>query len=179
MLRAERPALGELYSRHGARMLALARHVVGNDRDAEDVLHEVFLEVWQRAGDYDPERGSVLAWLLVRIRSRSLDRLRVQKRSKLAPDESRVPEPTAPLGAQDAFVLRDAIARLSPELRELVELGYYAGMTSVEIAQHVKLPVGTVKSRVARALATLRATLGSVPAHGPVERDDDPDSSSA
>jgi RNA polymerase sigma-70 factor (ECF subfamily) len=176
VIRAERTALGELYTRHGAKMLALTRHILGNPRDAEDVLHEVFLEVWQRAGDYDPARGSVLAWLLVRVRSRALDRVRSHQRARLSAGESGPIEPAEVFAAQDAFIVRDAVARLPDRHRVLLELCYYAGMTSSEIAEHVRLPIGTVKSRVARALAVLRETFGTLPALDRATRDDEPDS---
>jgi RNA polymerase sigma-70 factor (ECF subfamily) len=138
--------------------------VLGNLQEAEDVLHEVFLEVWERAADYDPSRGSVRAWLVMRARSRGLDRRRALGRVRSVgavndDDTNRYLASSQPAPA-DSISVRRALSSLSPELQRLLELGYFEGMSSAEIAAHERLAVGTVKSRVARALAELRAAIG-------------------
>lgn len=158
--RAERASLAELYDRHASAMLAAALRITGDTREAEDLLHDLFLEVWQTATHYDPGRGSVRAWLLVRTRSRALDRRRRLRRSKLVPeDPAHELESSVTLPTPEAALVRSAVTRLPRELRVLLELGYYAGMSSAEIAAAVRIPIGTVKSRVARALAELRLAL--------------------
>lgn len=157
--RGQNAALGKLYDRHAGLLLAVLRRVLGDEPEAEDVLHEVFLEVWQHAADYDESRGSVRAWLVMRARSRGLDRLRVQGRvQKLQRDPS---DHLASLAdpAENTLGVRQALAQLAPELRTLLELGYFEGLSSTEIAAHEQLAVGTVKSRVARALSELRDVL--------------------
>jgi len=152
-------ALGTLYDRHAGVLLGVLSRVLGSQQEAEDVLHEVFLEVWERAADYDEGRGSVRAWLVMRARSRGLDRLRALGRlRKLASDEPATPVLEHPAPAETLSVRR-ALSTLAPELQRLLELGYFAGMSSAEIAAHERLAIGTVKSRVARALAELREAL--------------------
>jgi RNA polymerase sigma-70 factor (ECF subfamily) len=133
--------------------------MLGDSQEAEDVLHEVFLEVWQHAADYDPSRGSVRAWLVMRARSRALDRLRALGRARMLPSDALASDGPADAAPADVISVRRALDKLAPELRVLLELGYFAGMSSSEIAEHEQLAVGTVKSRVARALSELRESL--------------------
>jgi len=163
--RADATALGELYARHAPRMLGVARRVLGAELDAEDVLQEVFLEVWQRAGTFDAARGGARTWLFVRVRSRALDRRRAVLRARLTPLElDEATEPSAPSAGEEELALRQAVQHLPRELGELVALGYRDGLSSREMADAIEIPLGTVKSRVARALATLRGVLSGVPA---------------
>jgi RNA polymerase sigma-70 factor, ECF subfamily len=158
-------ALAGLYDRYASCLLAVGQRILGTRREAEDLLHDVFLEVWRHAGDYDRTRGSVRAWLLMRMRSRALDRRRAQGRARVVLlDNGKMPEhETAALDdpslAPDRRVVRKAIAELPKDQRVVLELGYFEGLTSTEIAERVEIPVGTVKSRVARALSQLRASL--------------------
>jgi RNA polymerase sigma-70 factor (ECF subfamily) len=158
-------ALAGLYDRYGSVLLAVGQRILGNPREAEDLLHDVFLEVWRRAADYDRGRGSVRAWLLMRMRSRALDRKRAQSRSKvLLVDDGKLPERESsssedPSLAPDRRRVRNAVAALPEDQRMVLELGYFEGLTSTEIAAEVDIPVGTVKSRVARGLSQLRTAL--------------------
>jgi RNA polymerase sigma-70 factor (ECF subfamily) len=163
MVRGDRAALSQLYARHSPRLLTLVRHILGDRTEAEDVLHDTFLEAWRRAADYSPERGSVQAWLAVRARSRALDRRRAPARRDLSLASELVDETLtrrtaseAPLYAEDRGRLRAALAAMSPEERQVLVLGYFAGLSSREIALEVEIPVGTVKSRVRSALGKLR-----------------------
>ena len=158
--RGQQTALGALYDRHGGLLLAVLTRVLRDTQEAEDVLHEVFLEVWQHAGDFDPGRGSVRSWLVMRARSRGLDRWRVLVRQRGLPQESLLLSDASSTETADNLSVRRALSNLAPELRALLELGYFEGMSSAEIAAHEGIPIGTVKSRVARALAELRDVLG-------------------
>jgi RNA polymerase sigma-70 factor, ECF subfamily len=152
---AHRDALGQLYVRHAGAVRAAARRITRDPGEADDLVHDIFLEIWRSAGDYEPERGSVRTWLLVRTRSRSLDRRRRSNRhasdEELGSSELFSTSPSA-----DQLTLRRAV---TDTLRQLLELGYYAGMSSGEMAAALEIPLGTVKSRVARALAALRLAL--------------------
>ncbi|HKY35398.1 MAG TPA: sigma factor [Polyangiaceae bacterium] len=159
--RGKQACLGLLYDRHAGLLLGVLTRILGDAQEAEDVLHEVFLEVWQRAADYDPERGSVRAWLVTRARSRGLDRLRALGRARALPAGALPVEAPLPPSPAEVISMRRALARLAPELRVLLELGYFGGMSSAEIAAHEQLAIGTVKSRVARTLAELRESLQS------------------
>ena len=160
----DRPALAQLYDRYAALLLAVGKRIVGDSREAEDLLHDVILEIWRSAGDYDGARGSVRSWMLMRMRSRALDRRkapRVARAVALADDD----QLEAQLGAEDPHLgpdrhrVRRALAELPPEQRAVLELGYFEGLSSTEIAARIATPVGTVKSRVAAGLAKLRAGL--------------------
>ena len=154
---AHRDALGELYQRHAAAVRTAARRVTRDPGEAEDLVHDIFLEIWRTARDYDPDRGSVRTWLLVRTHSRSVDRRRHLTRRHV--EELSSTRLGAVVPSDEELTLRSAIQHLSAPLRELLELGYYAGMTCAEMARVLEIPVGTVKSRVARALAELRLRL--------------------
>ena len=157
--RGQNAALGALYDRHAALLLAVLTRVLGDAPEAEDVLHEVFLEVWEHAADFDESRGSVRAWLVTRARSRGLDRLRALGRARqLSRDPADKESALLPM-PEAMLSVRRALSQLAPELRTLLELGYFQGMSSTEIAAHERLAVGTVKSRVARALSELREVL--------------------
>ncbi|MEZ4233378.1 MAG: sigma-70 family RNA polymerase sigma factor [Polyangiaceae bacterium] len=158
----QRRALAALYDRHAPSMLALALRVLAQRQEAEDLVHDVFLEAWKRAADYDANRGSVRAWLLLRTRSRALDRkksVRVKRsvslESESLPETGRRGADTAP----DQARLRQVLLELPSEQREVLVLGYFEGLSSTEISSHMGIPIGTVKSRVAAALAKLRGVL--------------------
>jgi RNA polymerase sigma-70 factor (ECF subfamily) len=170
----DRDALATLYDLHSPLVLGLAKRMVG-PAAAEDLLHDVFLEVWHHAGDYSPGRGSVRAWLLVRTRSRALDCLgkrvrdaRVAEQAAQLPShgETFAPGPHASPHASphesgvDARRVGQLANQLAPELVRVLELAYFEGLSCSEIAGTLALPVGTVKSRLARALARLREAVG-------------------
>lgn len=153
-------ALGELYDRHATQMLSLGIRIIGARNEAEDVLHDVFLEVWRAAGDYEPGRGSVKTWLLLRMRSRSLDRIRLNvRRRALAPDtDSTAVDPQFDRSF-DGARLRGLVGALPDIHRQVMELGYFGGLSFSEIARRLEIPEGTVKSRVSAALIRLRSDL--------------------
>lgn len=155
------PAVSALYERHCERLRAVARRLLGNAYDAEDLLHDVFIEAWQHALDYDCERGSVRSWMLMRLRSRARDRLRVGTRSR--PIE-RAPEsevPAAQPQAADAERICRALCQLDQSRREALALFYLEGLSASEVAGRLQIPVGTVKSRLRLGLAQLRESLGT------------------
>jgi len=158
-----RDALGELYDRFAPRMIALGQRMLGSRREAEDLVHDVFLEAWRRAALYDPARASVSTWLLMRARSRALDRLRsvrkglaVEREAMLFGSEQSPPDPAR---VHDGRAVRHILTALPVEQRAVLELGFFAGYSYAEIAARLAIPVGTVKSRMARALERMRAQL--------------------
>lgn len=162
--RGDRAALGDLYDRHVGVMAALATRILGDAREAEDLVHDVFVEAWQRAGDFDPSRGSVRTWLLVRVRSRCLDRKRspAVRRRQAMPAEDALGAATRDHGeaSVDGKRLRGALEALSPDQRGVLVLAYFEGLSSTEIAERLDIPIGTVKSRVSAAMSKLRERLG-------------------
>jgi len=161
MVAGDVTALARLYERHAPLMLGLAMRIVRDRREAEDLLHDVFLEAWRSARDFDPKRGRVRTWLAIRMRSRALD---LQKSARVArnagdagldvvPDEREKVTP-------DHSRVRSALAGLGADQRRVLELAYFEGLTCSEISTRIAIPVGTVKSRLAAALAKLRELLG-------------------
>jgi RNA polymerase sigma-70 factor (ECF subfamily) len=162
----DRDALAALYDLYGGRLLALGLRILGDRREAEDVLHDVFIEVWQHAGDYAPARGSVRAWLFVRMRSRTLDRCRRTGRARAREADQPVPEPPAatdPARVTDQQRILAALEQLPDAQRQVIELSYFRGLSSSAVAAKLDLPIGTIKSRVAAALAKLRAEFDPSP----------------
>jgi RNA polymerase sigma-70 factor (ECF subfamily) len=164
----DRDCLAGLYDRYAPALLAIGRRILGDAREAEDLLHDVFIEVWRQAADYDEARGSVRAWLLMRMRSRALDRRKAavfSRRADLPPGEDLAGRAADPHGGEDPALgpdrqaVRRALAALPAEQRQVLELGYFEGLSSSEIAERVRAPIGTVKSRVAAALSKLRAAV--------------------
>jgi RNA polymerase sigma-70 factor, ECF subfamily len=160
----DRQALGQLYDRQGPLLLALGLRILGDKAVAEDVLHDVFLEAWHHAREFDPTRGTVRAWLVTRMRSRCLDRrATVTRQQRLAEDAARQQDATAPpddsSGPVDGARVRSQLGALPPDLGTVVELAYFDGLTSSEIARRLQIPIGTVKSRMARALESMRQGL--------------------
>src|SRR6185503_20047871 len=161
MAAGDRGALATLYERHSTLLLGLALRIVREKREAEDLLHDVFLEAWRSAQDFDPRRGRVRTWLAIRMRSRALDlqksarvsrntgdaglELLVDDRERTSPDHKRI---------------REALAELGPDQRQVLELAYFEGLSCSEIATRISIPIGTVKSRLAAGMQRLRDRVG-------------------
>lgn len=156
-----RAALAVLYERHHGVLIAIGLKMLRSQAEAEDVMHNVFVEAWQRAGSYRPDRSTVRTWFCVRMRSRCLDRL---KSAAVARSESLEPgfEPPSHYSAGRLPRLLDAqraaseMDALPENQREVLELGYFKGYSSTEIADALEIPTGTVKSRVRAAMERLR-----------------------
>jgi RNA polymerase sigma-70 factor (ECF subfamily) len=162
VVRGDRAALAGLYDRHAPVMLALGTRILCDRTLAEDVVHDVFLEAWHHAREFDSGRGTVRAWLVTRMRSRSLDRRgKVQRTARVAESAAKESAPASSEGiaGADRERVRQGVAGLSPELATIVDFAYFEGLTASEIAARLDIPIGTVKSRLARAIATLREQL--------------------
>jgi RNA polymerase sigma-70 factor (ECF subfamily) len=167
--RGEIKALAALYDRYAGLLLAMAHRILGDKTVAEDLVQDVFMEVWRRAHAFDPSRGTVRTWLLVRLRSRALDRLRsaTHRREVMVDDVApREAAPTAedPELSPDRAMVRQVIQQLPEDQRLVIELSYFQGLSSSEIAEQMGSPIGTVKSRTAAALAKLRAAMSTAQA---------------
>ncbi|HEY4012531.1 MAG TPA: sigma-70 family RNA polymerase sigma factor [Polyangiaceae bacterium] len=162
-------AIGILYDRYAGTLVALALRVVRDRTEAEDVLHDAFVLVSERAHHYTPERGTVTAWLVTLVRNLSIDRVRRRDRRGAIAREILAHEPIAPtarldpeshaLDAAEVARMRRALDTLPPAQRATLELSFFSGLSYPEIAEQENLPLGTIKSRAARALLALRKAL--------------------
>jgi RNA polymerase sigma-70 factor (ECF subfamily) len=165
-------ALAQLYDRHAGIVYALARRILARPEDAEEVVQDVFAQVWRDAGRYDHDRASVAGWIVMLARTRAIDRLR-SRRARPDHDHpatpgaaphahpasgARNPEQVA-ISAEAVRHIRSALAELPDAQRSIVELAYYAGLTHAEIAAKTGVPLGTVKTRLRTAMAALRSAL--------------------
>ncbi len=166
----DRAALSALYRQHAPKLMALATRIVGDTTEAEDLLHDVFLDVWRTADRYDADRAPVSVWLRMRTRSRALDRRKAPGTWRA----SYAPPPSSRRGAALAFesvwtndvevdvaALKISLVGLPEAQAQAVYLGYFEGLTCAEIAEQLDLPVGTVKSRIRLAIARLRELLSN------------------
>jgi RNA polymerase sigma-70 factor (ECF subfamily) len=160
-------AIGELYDRHSRLLHGLILRILRDRSEAEEVLQEVFVQVWTRADTYNVELGAPVAWLVRIARNRAIDRLRsnnVRARTVEAtplPPPVETPEARAVMSEQQRAVAR-ALDALPMEQRQLIELAYFQGLTQSELAERFQLPLGTVKTRVRTGMMTLRRELQQI-----------------
>jgi len=164
----DQQALARFYDLTVGRVYGIALRIVRHADMAEEVVSDVYMQVWRDAHRYDDARGRVLGWLLVIARSRSLDFLRRQDEAFSHPDPYElVAEPeSARLNPQDLLeatqagsAVHAALEKLNPLQRQLLSLAFFRGLTHSEIVEHSGLPLGSVKTHIRRALSILRETL--------------------
>jgi RNA polymerase sigma-70 factor, ECF subfamily len=157
-------ALGELYDQHSRLLFGLILRILKDRGQAEEVLQEVFVQAWTRAGTYNLRLGSPAGWLVGIARNRAIDRLRansVRVRAVDAvpePPPVETPERSAAAGERRRDVQR-ALDALPSVQRELIELAYFFGFTHSELAERFNLPLGTVKTRIRTGMLSLRGQL--------------------
>jgi RNA polymerase sigma factor (sigma-70 family) len=160
--RRDGDALAIVYGRTSPQLLAVLVRLLRRRELAEEVLHDVFLRVWERAASFDPARGSAMGWLVSIARNAALDHFRRHRR-ELVGGVDDLPEIADPVDLAGSSVARRALQRcleqLEPEPRRCVALAYQGGLTYDEVAALVQRPVGTVKSWVRRSLQRLRRCL--------------------
>jgi RNA polymerase sigma-70 factor (ECF subfamily) len=167
-------ALADLYDRHAPMVFGLASRITGRQEDAEEVVQDVFAQIWKQAARYEGGRGTVAAWIVILTRTRAIDRLRARaarpdQGADVAPDGvstlmSGAPDPEhVTLSSEEAGHIRRALRDLPTDQRSLVELAYYDGLTHSEIARQTGVALGTVKTRIRTAMTTLREALRAGP----------------
>ncbi len=161
-------ALSKFYDLTVSRVYGLALKILTKNHDADEVAMDVFKQIWNKAADYSPERGSPTAWLITLTRSRSIDRLRTDMKRKIREDSLDFNVPTSSSTSDEKTEIRekrdlinDALSALSPGQRKSIELAYYYGLTQVEIADIMNEPLGTVKSWMRAGMIKLRTNLGA------------------
>jgi len=169
--RRDQAAFSALYDRLSGPLYSLALKMLGDASDAQDALQEVFVQIWSRAGTYDPEKSSVFSWAVLLTRSRAIDRLRARDRRlrvvvSSAADENKVAEATDASTVEsaadtankkdEAAHVRSLLNNLPEDQRQAIELGFFGHRTHHEIAAQLGQPLGTVKARIRRGLFKLR-----------------------
>ena len=163
--RRDREAFGVLYRRFAPRVRAYLLRRNADAATATDVTQDVMLTIWRKADSYDSSRASAASWVFTIARNRYIDRIRRQRRPEPEPEESVVPSDRAPDREVDAArrhaEVRDAIAELPREQRDLIFMAYMEGRSQSDIASAMGLPLGTVKSRFRLAMKKLRERVAS------------------
>jgi RNA polymerase sigma-70 factor (ECF subfamily) len=160
-------AVGELYDRYASLLMPLALRIVRDRAEAEDVVHDAFVAVSDRAGQYSADRGTVAAWLVTLVRNLSIDRTRRRDRRGSLARDVLAHEPVAPIESPESLTadaaerakIRRALASLPEAQRVTLEVAFFEGLSYPEIALRENVPLGTIKSRAARAIASLREAL--------------------
>lgn len=155
------------YEKYASLVLHIALRIVKDRMEAEDICHDLFLEVWKKPGQYDPKRGSIEAWLAVKARSRSLDRMRKKQRLPVASEENSTLEQASTAAAAeenvlsrlDREVLRQALGKIPPAQARALQGMYYEAKTQRELAANMNRPLGTVKSLIRYGLDNIRKQL--------------------
>lgn len=163
--RGDERAFADLYDQYSHILFGLLMRILRSRAEAEDVLQEVFLQVWRQAGSFDEERGRAFTWLVTLARSRALDRLRASDARERAAERSAKELPPALMIGESADevalrsereqIVRSALATLPEEQRQNLLLAYLSGMSQTEIAEQTGQPLGTVKTRMRAGLKKL------------------------
>jgi RNA polymerase sigma-70 factor, ECF subfamily len=168
IVRRDETALAELYDRYRVILFGLLYRILNSREEAEDVLQELFLQVWRQAADFDETRGRPFTWLVTLARSRGIDRLRsLAARERLAISGAREPSEEVSDAVADAFrseqrgLVTAALAQLPEEQKGPLLLAYFDGLTQSEIAKKLGAPLGTVKTRMRTGLMKLREMLAN------------------
>lgn len=169
IVRSEELAFEAIYDRYAPTLYSICFRILRHEFEAREVLSEVFLELWEKASRYDQQRGSIRAYLVTLTRCRAIDRLRSNKAK--SHDQTRLSEvwhatfshrttsfaPYEHLERDEEIsLLRDAMDRLNANQFQILSMAYFEGLTHIEIAQALKIPLGTAKTTIRRSIAILR-----------------------
>ena len=164
----DQQAFAQFYDLYSSLLFSFAVKILNDPKESEDVLQEVFVQIWEKAGTFDPALGKPSSWAITLVRNRAIDRIRAsQRRSRLveeaattAPAEVEAPTANESVhGREKAAVVRSAIAGLPAEQRSAIELAFFSGLTQIEISDSLREPLGTIKARIRRGMLKLRDKL--------------------
>ena len=168
----DRTAFADFYDRHSMRLYSIAHHILNNADEAQDVLQDAFMQIWEKAANFDPKLGTPSVWAVALVRNKAIDRVRAsQRRGRLV--EAATAESALAVEAVDsgnesvhghekATLIRSAIVELPAEQRHAIELAFFSGLTQAEISEKLRQPLGTIKARIRRGLLKLREQLEGV-----------------
>ena len=164
-------AMSDFYDQTATPLFSVALRILGDAGEVEEVIQDVFVQIWQKAPTFDPLFGSAFHWVLSITRHRAIDRLRArQRRARLADELQQTDAATpAPVGSPDldahgaeaAAAVRAALGSLPKDQRQAIEMAFFAGLTHDDIAEALQAPLGTIKARIRRGLLKLRESLHS------------------
>jgi RNA polymerase sigma-70 factor (ECF subfamily) len=164
-------ALGEFYDLHAGLLFSVAMRILEDTSEAEEVIQDAFLQIWQKAASFDNGLGSALSWAVGITRNRAIDRLRSrQRRHRMAEAlqaeagatvEFQDPPAQGFLGEDEAALVRGAVDHLPAEQRQAIEMAFFRGLTHEQIAETLQQPLGTIKARIRRGMMKLRDCLQS------------------
>jgi RNA polymerase sigma-70 factor, ECF subfamily len=171
----DRTAFMGFYDRMSPLMYSVAARVLGDRKEAEDVLQEVMLVIWNKSGEYDPQLGTLSSWSVALTRNKALDRLRARTRRlrlieevALMAEDGESASGSSPSvnevlhGRERAAMLHEAMKELPVEQRTAIELAFFTGLSQSDIATRLQQPLGTVKARIRRGMLRLREQLGGM-----------------
>jgi RNA polymerase sigma-70 factor (ECF subfamily) len=176
IVRKEEKALADLYDLYSKILFSIILRIVKSREDAEEILHGVFMQVWEKAGSFDIKKGNLYSWLITMARNRSIDRIR-SKNFKAQYNKSGLNK-AEEMGLEQKYNLRsdfdlhhmideldiraiilNALNALPPEQKKVIELAYYDGLTQMEMSETLNIPLGTIKTRTRQALIKLEDLL--------------------
>ena len=159
-------AVAELYDQVARLLFSVAVRIVGDSHDAEEILQEVFVQIWKQAGNYDPGRGTAIHWAMGITRHRSIDRVRSRQRigrliekmteEAAVSDKASARQEDSHLSSTEAASVHEAVGGLPSDQRLAIEMAFFGGLSHGEIAESLGEPLGTVKARIRRGMMKLR-----------------------
>jgi len=160
-------ALAQFYDQTAVPFFSVAVRILADTAEAEEVIQDVFVQIWEKAASFDPMLGSAFHWSLSILRHRSIDRLRSrQRRARLHDELEKAQDPAlensqerTTLDSEDTAAIRSALKELPSEQREAIEMAFFGGKTHLEIAESLNEPLGTIKARIRRGMLKLRNSL--------------------
>lgn len=165
----DKTALDDLYDQVAAALFSTSVRILNDPHEAEEVIQDVFVEIWNKASAFDATLGRAFHWVMRIARNRSIDRIRSRRRraqmldqlQEFAPTDSAhdAAAPATSLGADELAGIRAAVKSLPSDQRRALEMAFFGGQTHAEIAQSTGDPLGTVKARIRRGMVKLRDTL--------------------
>ena len=168
----DRLAFSQFYDQYSKLLFSIAFRILNDQKEAEDVLQEVFVQIWDKAGNYNPNLGKPCSWAITLTRNKAIDYIRAyQRRSKLmeqATTEMLVRTPGAATanesvrGRENVELIGSAVAELPEDQRKAIEMAFFSGLTQNEISETLQEPLGTIKARIRRGMLKLRGRLEGI-----------------
>ncbi len=165
----DRAAFAEFYDLYSTLLFSVAIKILHDQKEAEDVLQDVFVQIWEKAKVFDAKLGKPSSWAMTFVRNKAIDRIRAsQRRARLVETATAEIVPSQPdcptanesvCGREKADVIRTAVVGLPVEQRQAIEMAFFSGLTQNEISERLREPLGTIKARIRRGMLKLREKL--------------------